>query len=411
MSLTSKIILGAGVAVFAVLIALAWFFARPAGTNTGATSLPTFGLGAPVSTPVQSGTSANGAGGSNLSLAETGAQTKIFKVADGPVTAATIIETGLPTTTLARFVMADNGHVYDLPLGVPGAALRIISNTTIPGIARALWAPGGRAALMQYEDRGAVKTLSMTFPAATSTPLPSKIQFLPDGIASVALSPDGASAAYLLATASGSTGYISAANGANSKVLFSSPFSQLLISWPAQGTLLAQTPAAAGVPGGLFSINAKTGAVSSLLFAPGLTAIADSGFLHIVYQTLPPGSNLRFSFLHNTKTGGESPLSFDPLPEQCVWSGDNNALMYCAVPLQYVPQNYLDLWHQGLSNTPENIISFNVSTGASAIVAVPGSKDGGAAAEISSIALSQSGNYLLYITKGDRSLWAVRLTQ
>jgi hypothetical protein len=329
---------------------------------------------------------------------------------------ATLIETLNPTTTLARYITADDGHVYDLPLDVPGALPRVVSDTTIPGGVRALWAQGGNAVLMQYLDTtGVVKTLYMAFPVATSSSASTltqatKILFLPDAIEDLAVSPSGTSVVYLLKTSSGADGYIANVDGTGAKKVFSLPLSQVLVSWPAQATLLAQSKSATGVPGIVFSIDVKSGAVTPLIYAEGITAIADPTFSNIIYQSVNANTTTRLTYARSIKSGLNTPLSFSPFPEKCIWSNVATSTVYCANPLQYVASNYLDLWHQGTATAADAIFSFNLATNQSVILASPGSTDGGVSTDISEMALSPDEHYLDFVSKGDRSLWAVRLT-
>src|SRR3989338_4314108 len=332
---------------------------------------------------------------------------KIFKIADGPVAGATLIQTTRPaTSTIARFVLQTNGHAFDLVLDSPGAVPKAVSNTTIPGIIKVVWSEKGRGALMQYLDANILKTVHFLLPQrASTTTVPVRVQFLPEGISSLAVSPDGANVAYLVKTTAGSDGYTANADGGSIKKLFSLPLSQVSIIWPSSGTLLAQSAPSAGVPGVVFSIDAKTGANSPLIYARGLTAIADRSFSRVIYQT---ADTSRSTYIRDTKTGLAKPLSFDPVPEQCIFGNATSTTMYCATPLAYVPANYLDLRHMGTANTALSIISFNTATGRSTIIAPPGT-DVGEQADIAEMAISQDDKYLIYIRKGDRSLWAVRL--
>jgi len=332
---------------------------------------------------------------------------KIFKIANGPVAGATLIQTTRPaTSTVARFVVQTNGHTFDLVLDSPGAVPKAVSNTTIPGIIKVVWSEKGRGALMQYLDANILKTVHFLLPQpASTTTVPVRVQFLPEGISSLAVSPDGANVAYLVKTTAGSDGYTANADGGGVKKLFSLPLSQVTIAWPSSGTLLAQSAPSAGVAGVVFSIDAKTGANAPLIYALGLTAIADRSFSRVIYQT---ADTSRSTYVRDTKTGLAKPLSFDPLPEQCIFGNATSTTMYCATPLAYVPANYLDLRHMGTANTALSIISFNTATGRSTIIATPGT-DGGEQADIAEMAISQDDKYLIYIRKGDRSLWAVRL--
>jgi hypothetical protein len=324
-----------------------------------------------------------------------------------------------PTTTVARFVMQQNGHVLDLAIDSPGAVARAVSNTTIPGASQVTWEMQNTAArqmaagaVLQYLDGSTIKSVALIFPAASTTasstmPAPGRIQFLPDNIRSLAASPDGLSLAYLVATQSGSDAYVARADGTSPKKLFSLPLSQVNISWPSAQAILAVSAAAMDVPGMAFSVNAVSGAVSPLLYAPGLTATADRGFNQVVYQSVTSQDHLTYT--HNTKTNLDRPLSFDPIPEKCIWSRLQESTMFCAVPIAYTAPSYLDLWHQGAASAADSIVSYNLITGRTEIVATPGSADGGVSSDIMQMALSADEKYLLFVSKGNRSLWGVRL--
>lgn len=395
-------IIGAGIAAAGIILWLVYFHTP---TLTTTTTEPQFGTG-----NVQNNTNVTPSDTTDTTATGAPSIRKIFKIAEGPVAGATLIDTTRPTSTVARYVMQTNGHAFDLVLDSPGAVPKSISNTTVPGIKRVTWSEGGNGALMQYIDTGTVKTVHFALPPVTSTTtMPVRVQFLPVNIASVAVSPDGANVAYLLKTAGGGDVYTARADGADAKNLVSLPLSEIALSWPEQGTLLAGSAPASGVTGVILSINAKTGAYAPLMFAQGLTAIADRALSRIVYQT--EGAD-RSTYYRVIKTGLSKPLSFDPSPESCVWSFATSTTMYCAVPLSYVETNYLDLLHQGAEGKPSNIVSYDLETARSTIVAVPGgAADGGEQADIAEITTSKSGKYLLYIRRSDRSLWAVRLTE
>jgi hypothetical protein len=346
-------------------------------------------------------------------------QTKVFKITDGPVAGAAFSQEDHPTTTVARFVMQQNGHVLDLPIDSPGSVAHSVSNTTIPGAQQAVWetqSSGGRqvaaGTILQYLDNTTIKSVVLSFPqeseaSTSSLPAPVRIHFLPDGAYAVAVSPDGRSVAYLLAVSGGADLYTAGADSLSPKKLATLPLSQLDLSWPAAGTLLATSRAAAGVPGIAFSISAASGAVSPSLYALGLTTTADAGFNYVIYQSASAAGHT--TYVHTVKTNLDRPLSFDPIPEKCVWSRLKASTLYCAVPLSYTAPNYLDLWHAGTASAADSILSYDLLSGKTTIVATPGGDQGGVASDITQLALSADEKYLLFVKKGDRSVWGVRL--
>lgn len=401
-----------GVVIVAALAVGGWtFFA--ASSNTAAPVIPQgqgFGVGDTRTVtilPTTSTTTEN----TPVVVGGTSSQ-KVFKVADGPISSATLIQTYHPTTTLARYVQQENGHVFDIILDNAGVVARAISNTTIPGTVHGHWTENSTGVVLQYLEDTLVKTVYVGFPAtttATSTRTqPVRVQFLPDNIIDYGVSPDGKNIVYLLNSANGSDGYVGKADGSNVKKLFSTPLSEVLVSWPAQNIILLQTKSAVGVGGEVFSVNAQTGAVVPLVYAPGITAIADTPFTHVIYQTRSGGIA---SYTHDVQSGKDKGLSFNPIPEKCVWSNIKSTLLYCAAPLSYVEPSYLDLWHQGAASQADTFFSFDITTGQTSILATPGGSDGGVATDVIELAVSPDNHYLLFLKKGDRSLWALRLMQ
>lgn len=404
-------VLGA-VVVLALIIGGWTFFAGAPASSVGIPQGQGFGVGETRTITVTPSSTSTESADRAVPVSNTLSSQKVFRIFNGPTTAAAFIQTSHPTTTLARYVQQENGHVLDLILDNSGTVARAVSNTTIPGTAQGRWTPRGGEVILQYLEDALIKTVYVGLPAsttATSTRTQAvHLQFLPDNVLDYAVSSDGKNVVYLLKGGSGIDGYTAKIDGGSSKKLFSTPLSEVLVSWPSPTTILLQTKSNAGVSGAVFSVNAQTGAVVPLVYAPGITAIADKNFNYVIYQTRAADSS---SYVHDTKTGKDKALSFNPIPEKCAWSNIKATLLYCASPLGYVAPSYLDLWHQGAASAADTLFSFDVATGQSTILATPGSGDGGIASDIDELAVSPDDRYLLFIKKGDRSLWGVRLMQ
>lgn len=401
----SLLYIGGGIIVLLMALWAVWiiFFAGTPNTNPRTNS--SFGTSNNRTTV---GTT-NDQNNQPAPLSTTGAVStqKIFKISDGPVAGAALIDISRPTTTVARYVMADSGHIFDYTLDSPGSTQRPISNTTIPGIVKVYWSEGNQGALLQYLDQGVIKTVHFSFSNATTSVL-AKVQFLQNNVVSLAVSPQGTQVAFLIKTSVGVDGYTASTDGASVKKLFSLPLSQVSIIWPSTQTLLVANAPAAGVSSGVFAVDVKSGAVAPLLFANELTATADKTFNYLVYQT---NTGYFSTYVHNIKTNRDTTLPFSPFPERCLWGIATTTQLYCATPLSYVDTSYLDQWHLGVANTATAIVAYDVTTGAAATVANPGGSDGGDPSDIASFTLSPDGHYLLFVRRGDRSLWGVRLSQ
>ncbi len=401
--MSKKIIYIGGIILALIILLIVVLLLRGTQTPAGHTTGGFFGIGGNVST-VQTGSGATNVPQTNTT------QQKIFEISAGPVASATFIQTSAPTTTVARYIMQDTGHILDLSIDIPGAVARPVSNLTIPGVTSAVWGGDGTSTILQYVSSGVLKSLYMQLASTTvaATVPPSHIEFLPNSIMSLALSPDGTHLAYLLQTTSGADGYVANADGTDAAKLFSLPLSQLILSWPSKNALLVQTKSAGGVPGIALSINTKTGAISPLLYTPELSAVANKLFSKIIYRSNGDTTKAPTTYAHDVATGKDTPMANNPLPEKCVWSAASVTDIYCALPLGSTPVNYIDVWHQGLFPVPDSIIRFNTNTGVGTVVTLPG--DGGVTAPADQLGVSADGKYLYFITRGDQSLWGVRLT-
>ena len=228
---------------------------------------------------------------------------------------------------------------------------RAFSNTTIPGIENAIWAGTtgqaesniGSAVLLQYLDSGLTKTVFVGFPSATSTATSSvrqKCRFKSTFCRTISSrSPRRPTAgAWRICSAPKTvqTGYIAKNNGTASRVLFTLPLSQVTLSWPSPNVLLVVSKPDAASPGIAFSVSTKSGAVSQLLFAQGLSAIADAAFSTIIYQTT---NGSRQTYTHSIATGKDQALSHQPIPEMRVEPTASSTLL-CAAPITAVPDNF-----------------------------------------------------------------------
>lgn len=408
-----KVAIIGGIAVV-ILALLAFLFLRGGNGGSGPqTNLGSFGTAPDISGGA--GGSGGQGGGDTTSLpVNTASSTlaQVFKIADGPVVAATLVESGRPTTTVARYVSGQDGHVLEISLDVAGAAPKVISNTTIPGLQRGFWTDKGNGVIVQYLDSGVVKSahLALAAVSTSSSPRPAVIRFLPDGILALAVSPDGSRIAYLLPSAAGADGYLAKSDGSAAKKLFSLPLSQLMLSWTAPSTLLIYQKSAVGVPGIAFSASVTTGAVGPILSGNGLAGIMSPDGKYLFYQTNDGSGGA--SYVEELSGGSSASIPFFPLadafPEQCV-AGAATSTLYCAAHQGTTLPDYADLWHRGEASVADALVSIDLASDSMTPLALPGISGGGELSDIIDIAAAPGGTYLSFIAKDDASLWGVRL--
>src|SRR5262249_16703996 len=147
------------------------------------------------------------------------------------------------------------------------------------------------------------------------------------------------------------------------------PLSQVLVGWPAAGTLLVQTKVAANVPGMVFSVDIPSGTVTPLVYAQGLTATADPAFKYILYEV--NSNSTPNTYMHIVQSGQNVALPFNLIPEKCIWDTATSSMAYCAVPTNNVDSTYLDALHLGILNNTDEIVNFDIRNQAGIIVADP----------------------------------------
>ncbi|MDP4020547.1 MAG: hypothetical protein Q8P58_00690, partial [Candidatus Adlerbacteria bacterium] len=124
MSTTWKII-GVGVGVVVIAGAVWFFFFRSTPTEQPPDTGGAFSTASSQSVAVTPDNTTN-----NIQTTDNttqAVQQKVFRVMNGPVVSATVVQTLQPTTTIARYVQQNNGHVFDLLLDSSGAVPKAIS--------------------------------------------------------------------------------------------------------------------------------------------------------------------------------------------------------------------------------------------------------------------------------------------
>lgn len=409
-------ILGVIVTVTLALAAIWLLFFRTSTQNQSSQTSTGFGYSQTFrqSTDPQTGSGSQ----ENSSLSQTqgsDSQKMIFLISNDPVVSSVFVQTSNPTTTVSRYMLQGNGHIFDMSLDTPGAVARVVSSVTIPGVVSALWTKSGTQVLVQFIDSGNIRTALLTTlpPSTTSatTTIGTRVQFLPNNIRSMALSPDDKQVLYVFTGNTGATGYVANIDGTKSRKVFSIPLSQITVSWPTQDSVLIQTKPASSAPGMIFSVNLKTSALLPLVSALGISALANNALSHMLYH-FNDATGKQVAYVRNMQTGKNVQLPTYFLPEKCAWDSTTGTRLYCAIPSQPISNNYFDLWRQGLVSTGDDILRYSTGKEPQIFIAHPGYVSlGGIAADIVQLSVSQDNHYLQYISKGDRTLWGVRLTQ
>ncbi len=409
-----------------------WYFDQQqrGDTGEGVTSIgDLFPFGrAPEATP---GTSAPVVAAPNTPASEQNMvqRERLWKISRDPQSGAGIFARG--GEMFVRFVDTATGNVYENKLGE--TRLTRISNTTVPKIREALWAPKGDVLIARYTNTADAiqtlhakilppKTTSQATARATSTATTTvattdneNIQelqgtFLSPNILSLALFAPKERLLYIAENTNGSAvGFVSNLDGTKPVRLFESPIREWNVSWPVEGSAVITTKASAQAPGFSYLLNTKTGTMQRLLGGiRGLSVLPSADLTHVVYSESTSGGINLSSF--DPKTGTRKSLA-RTLTEKCTWlSGGVDVA--CAIPTTFPAGEYPDDWYKGKTTFSDTFSRIDTENGRlSSLIDAQAIKNI-TEEQIDAVHLlvDQNGQFLVFTNKRDGSLWGFRLT-
>ena len=313
---------------------------------------------------------------------------------------------------VVRYNERATAHAFDVEL--EDLEKERISNTTIPRIYESLWTNDGTRVILRYldDDNQTITTYSAGLveeeeQTEGKTPYRLEGNFLSNNIMSLVVSPDTSEIFWITKTLQESQGTISNPDGSNSRVLFTSPFTEWLPQWYIAGALALTTKASGYVDGFSYSMQLSTGELNRTLGdVTGLTTLTSPSGQYVLYSK---GTTRTLStHLLNTETDVSSELSISTLPEKCVWESDD--VLYCGVPGTLSSGVYPDIWYQGKILFNDNLYAISPETGRATFLYSPENQD----EEIIDVykpLVSESGEYLIFNNKHDMSLWAFTINQ
>lgn len=308
---------------------------------------------------------------------------------------------------MIRFIERATGHIYET--ATTTEKNNRISNTTIPKIYEAHFIENGKSILLRdlVGPTDVIRTRYGISSLATTTDAEETLQTtdLPTNILQLALSPSKDKVFSILKE--GVTGFVSKTDGGGKQTLLNIPFNEWLVSWPENKTILLTTKPSGFYPGYAYSINPDTKIFSRVLGGiSGLTTLMSPDTNRLIYSQSISGSfNL---YLLDRKTKETTILSIKTLPEKCVWSNTESAVLYCAVPEQVSFNVYPDAWYQGKLSFSDSIWKVDVVSGETRELSRL-REVAGEIIDVESIKISKKDDYLLFTNKVNLQLWGLNL--
>ena len=231
--------------------------------------------------------------------------------------------------------------------------------------------------------------------------------FLKRNIHAITLSQSGEQIFYLTGTIGDTVGTIANPNGKQSSKVFFSPLSEWTLQWTSGNTIAFTTKPSAATLGYLYFFNKSSKVFEKVIGGKnGLTTLVSPDKQSSLYS-----ENVRNSITFGVLDIGaeeETTLPVTTLPEKCVWSINEEYVVYCAVPDSMMGREYPDRWYQGLVSFSDSIWKINTKTGTADMIIEPG-REVGLEMDIITMMLTNDEKYLLFINKKDSILWSLRL--
>jgi hypothetical protein len=331
----------------------------------------------------------------------------LIKITDGPVAFGTLVlttketrvATGTPETPsdiLIRYIERASGNIYNYQVGT--RALTRISNKTLPGITEASWIPDGSRAYVRFLTKEVPPLEHIaTYELSSSG---EEGRFLEQDLSQVSVV--GSSTVFsLFSGTTGSVGSLSSIQGTQSKTLFTSLLSSLVVH-PTSAKYFASTKPSLYVGGYGFEIDSKTGVFTRLL-GPlrGLSILPNKTGSSILFSYVTEGV-LNLNVI-DVASRGVTALPLSTLAEKCTWSKDGLSV-YCGVPTN-LSGALPDAWYQGAVSFSDRLWKIDMTAREASLIVDP-FEVGKVSIDAVSLAVDNNETTLFFTDLHTGSLWS-----
>ncbi len=321
---------------------------------------------------------------------------RLNKIIDEPVVGAVLQKKGQKV----KYFKQRNGNLFENSF--TGGSENRISNVTTLGILSADWSESKDSVALQYYDNGELKKYYFQY-TGTST---NNSGFLPKEIINIAMAPGEERMAYLVPAGDVYAIVTALPNNTKQKTVGSVPIPDFILSWPSASIISLQTKASGLAPGHLYTLNPSNGVLTKILGdIPGLTTLWSPSGKRLLYsETSQEGQVLRLQYL-SKETNLTKQVELTTLPEKCVWSKKNDAVVFCAVPqLDATARTQLpDDWWQGNMAFHDALWQINLDTGLKKMLLPVSSFDA------THLFVSEDESSLFFTDKNEGFLWSLKM--
>jgi dipeptidyl aminopeptidase/acylaminoacyl peptidase len=299
----------------------------------------------------------------------------------------------IASSSVLRYMEKGTGHIYELDVDT-GVSTRI-SNTTIPGAARAIWSPQGDRLIILTDTQGGPGTISLGTLATTTDGVLLSLSPLTDDTENIAFSQDGTTLFYTRPASDGKTELSALALKTNTvKRAGVVPFSESTMLWDLWGSdeHYVYTRPAAGYRGYLYRIGDRS--LEKIDEGETLVAVRADRATMLINKS---GQSGETSTRIDLGTNAGDFLSIPVVREKCA-SGSS---VWCAAS-EEAGGSFPVPWYQGLVSYSDRIYRVDPETGAQASLELE--TYARMPIDVTDLSAGMEGR-LIFINKRDDTLW------
>lgn len=330
---------------------------------------------------------------------------RLRQITQTPVAGYDFVDT--PSGTVIWYVDRATGNV--LQTATSTFDITRITNTTIPKVYEAHIGKGGANIILRVlnESTGNIQTFIGSPKAKTSTSTDSVKDlvgtFTGDSISFLGLAP-AKDRFFGMVNGLGNI-YQMTGRSTNS---FSSPLTRWIPQWASDATIVMTSAPSARTQNLSYLFNVNTKAFTKIIGPKnGLITSASPDALRVIFSENK--NNLLETGLYDVRTGTQTALNNETIPDKCVWSKLNKAVVYCAFPKTVPGGLYPDDWYKGKVFFNDTISSLNTTTFEFDTYSDLEAESGNILIDATNLMLSKDENYLLFTNKRDLTLWVLEL--
>ncbi len=403
-----RLIIIVGVIFFILAVGVFYVVVIRGGGSVGDGVRSLFPFGEATDTGVVEDTS-DGGKLDDVAIGDSGEDvSRIWKIADGPVSGATFKT--LPDGSLTvRYVLREDGDIHEH--SVPERSDKLLANNTIPRVAEALWDSRGQSVVLRTAtDQGDIVSIfGRLLPNPESgvgdeAPAILEPSSLPENISFFAPGPNGGFV-HTLRTGKELSIVLLDSTGQSTPV-FTSPFTEWIPEWASDVSVGLTTRPSGTVGGYFFSLDPRTGKATPVI----------NDFLGLTTKGAPDGEHILIGGSEKDDlVFGIATMSYPipsditptTLPEKCAWTA-SSTFVYCGVPQNPPRGLYPDEWYQGVMQFSDTLWVYEVSSGQFTLFLIP-IDEVAVEVDITNPIVSMDGTHLIFTNKKDGSLWGVQL--